>query len=202
MQGISHDRRGDPRGLEIVDGAESIVFDLTPAGLHRGKLLAGPAPLPKGAVILGHVGGCRDGALMRLANGVYVDYGAGCIRSLDQRAVIMAVEGTGGATSPAKGRNVVSVRRGPRAAVEASRAPARMGEGTFRRYMGACRALCSGDYRRGYEYGLRRHYHGERFGDTSIIEKMLARGGDLAAGTGDGLSGRGPRDAADTGADE
>lgn len=163
MQGISYDRRG----LELVDGAEHVVFDLTPEGVHRGKLLAGAAPLPKGAEILGCVGGDgRDGALLRLANGVYVDYGAGVLRSLDQRAVVRAVE------TPRE----------------------RMPEGTFRHLMGACRALCEGDYRRGYEYGLRRHYHGERFGDTAILEKMLAQGGDLAGGCGDGLSGHEPRD--------
>jgi len=69
-----------------------------------------------------------------------------------------------------------------------------MQEQAFRHYMGAVKALDNGtDYGRGYQYGLRRHYHGERFGEDARIALMLSKGGDLAEGVNDGLDGRAPR---------
>lgn len=74
-----------------------------------------------------------------------------------------------------------------------------MQESTFRSYMSAVKALGDGgDYRRGYEYGLRRHYHGDQFGDTALLARMIERGGDLAEGVNDGLDGRAPRALAET----
>ena len=63
------------------------------------KLYAGPAPMPKGATLVGliyndnRVG--HKGALIQLANGVYVQYNAGCIKSLDQAAVKAALQSAG-----------------------------------------------------------------------------------------------------------
>lgn len=69
-----------------------------------------------------------------------------------------------------------------------------MNQATFSYYMGAVKALDDGtDYRRGYEYGLRRHFHGTRFGEDTTIARMQERDGDLAEGIRDGLAGRAPK---------
>ena len=70
---------------------------------------------------------------------------------------------------------------------------AKLTEDTFRTYMNAVKVLETADYLAGYQYGLRRCWHGARFGEDEQIERMRARGGDMAAGVVDGLAGIAPR---------
>jgi hypothetical protein len=68
-----------------------------------------------------------------------------------------------------------------------------MTEQIFKHYMSAARTLHAGtDYLRGYQYGLRRHYHGENFGDDATIDGYKKRGGGLSDGVCDGLAGNPP----------
>jgi hypothetical protein len=65
-----------------------------------------------------------------------------------------------------------------------------MDQNTFVRFMSSVK-VCFGmtDYAHGYGYGLRRFYHGPRFGEDAQIERMQARGGALQQGLADGLAG-------------
>jgi len=73
-----------------------------------------------------------------------------------------------------------------------------MDEQTFRSYMGRAQII-GGEYATGYQRGLRRHYHGERFGTDAEHEQWMALGvGDdnrLDRGRGyrDGFAGREPK---------
>ena len=57
----------------------------------------------------------------------------------------------------------------------------------------------AGDYATGYQRGLRRHYHGERFGTTAEHTKWTSLGQDgdhreeLGRGYRDGLTGQPPQ---------
>jgi len=62
----------------------------------------------------------------------------------------------------------------------------------FKSYIRQAEFLNDPDYRRGYCYGLRRFYHGEKFGDNIVINAMKDRGGLLKEGIIDGLTGREP----------
>lgn len=72
-----------------------------------------------------------------------------------------------------------------------------MDEKRFQTYMLAARSL-GGDYGAGYQRGLRRHYHGERFGTDAEHEAFLSMGQDgyrteTGDGYRDGAAGRPPR---------
>jgi len=58
--------------------------------------------------------------------------------------------------------------------------------------MNQSKTLSDPEYYQGYHYGLRRHFHGENFGDNKIIEKMKQRGGKISNGVNDGLAGKKP----------
>lgn len=54
---------------------------------------------------------------------------------------------------------------------------------------------CESDYQRGYRRGLRRHYHGENFGDPGEHEKWMALDGhraEMGRGYLDGFAGNPP----------
>jgi hypothetical protein len=68
-----------------------------------------------------------------------------------------------------------------------------MKQTTFNSYMMQSLQLSSTEYHRGYQYGLRRRFHGENFGEQERFRLMLERGGATAQGLQDGLSGRAPR---------
>ena len=68
-----------------------------------------------------------------------------------------------------------------------------MNQPIFNSYMMQAKQLCSPEYLRGYQYGLRRHFHGENFGEEEQFRKMRERGGATAQGLQDGLSGKKPR---------
>ncbi len=70
--------------------------------------------------------------------------------------------------------------------------PLALVDDTFRSYLSASKALAPGDYDLGYRYGLRRRYHGIRFGDTLTLTALRERGGESAAGLRDGLAGEPP----------
>ena len=68
-------------------------------------------------------------------------------------------------------------------------------EHQFKAYMEAARTL-GGDYADGYRRGLRRHYHGEAFGEPGEHEKWMVLEGsrqELGEGYRDGFSGNPPR---------
>lgn len=50
-----------------------------------------------------------------------------------------------------------------------------MNENTFKTYMSQARVISS-DYTTGYQRGLRRHYHGEKFGTEAEHEQFMALG--------------------------
>jgi hypothetical protein len=78
-----------------------------------------------------------------------------------------------------------------------------MDERTFRQYMSAAKQI-AGDYGRGYQRGLRRHHHGEKFGTATEHRQWMGLAKDepraeLGQGYRDGFAGRPPREpAADT----
>lgn len=73
-----------------------------------------------------------------------------------------------------------------------------MNDRQFKSYMYAAQSL-GGDYAAGYQRGLRRHHHGDKFGTQSEHEKWLSLGIDgdtrqeMGDGYRDGWSGRAPR---------
>jgi hypothetical protein len=52
--------------------------------------------------------------------------------------------------------------------------------------------VCDSDYKRGFQLGLRRAYHGERFGHDGQMELIRQQGGPVAEGLADGLEGKPP----------
>ena len=68
-----------------------------------------------------------------------------------------------------------------------------MNQSTFSSYMNQSKILSTSEYYQGYHYGLRRHYHGENFGDNEVIKKMKQRGEKIADGVNDGLVGKKPK---------
>ena len=68
-----------------------------------------------------------------------------------------------------------------------------MNHNTFTTYMHASKTLSSPRYYQGYHYGLRRHYHGDNFGDNGIIKKMKSFGDEMTEGINDGLEGKRPK---------
>jgi hypothetical protein len=68
-----------------------------------------------------------------------------------------------------------------------------MKQNQFAAYMNQSKILSNPEYYQGYHYGLRRHYHGDNFGDNEIIKKMKNRGGEISVGVNDGLNGRKPK---------
>jgi hypothetical protein len=70
-----------------------------------------------------------------------------------------------------------------------------MKQSGFESLMNRARALCSGDYLAGYQRGLRRYYHGEKFGTQAEHEKFLNPGehrAELGRGYRDGFAGKPP----------
>lgn len=70
-----------------------------------------------------------------------------------------------------------------------------MNDQKFKAYMEAARTL-GGDYAAGYQRGLRRHYHGEKFGTAAEHERWLAMDGhrqEQGDGYRDGFAGSPPR---------
>ena len=68
---------------------------------------------------------------------------------------------------------------------------------TFRSYMAQARALAADEYWRGYQRGLRRHYHGASFGSATEHRRWMGAAEEphrSALGTGyrDGYAGRPP----------
>lgn len=61
----------------------------TQRGLETARMYAGPAPLPYKSKIIGTVtrNTGEQGTLLLLNSGIYVQYNAGTIRTLDQRKV-------------------------------------------------------------------------------------------------------------------
>ncbi len=55
------------------------------------------------------------------------------------------------------------------------------------------KTFCSAEYRAGYQYGLRRFFHGKCFGEDCHIELLISKGGKVASGLTDGLEGIAPR---------
>jgi DNA-binding transcriptional regulator YiaG len=73
-------------------------------------------------------------------------------------------------------------------------------EATFRSLLTMASALPRGDYRRGYERGVRRAYHGVRFGTEEEHHAWRSFDGhraELARGYRDGLAGRAPAEEVD-----
>lgn len=68
-----------------------------------------------------------------------------------------------------------------------------MNQSQFSSYMNESETLSHPEYYQGYHYGLRRHYHGENFGENKKIEIMKNRGGKIAEGVNDGLAGKQPK---------
>lgn len=64
---------------------------------------------------------------------------------------------------------------------------------TFCSYMLKVKNFCSSEYRAGYQYGLRRFYHGKNFGENEHIELLKKKGGKIAEGLLDGLKGEAPK---------
>ncbi|OXS14893.1 hypothetical protein CGX12_11780 [Zobellella denitrificans] len=70
-----------------------------------------------------------------------------------------------------------------------------MNEGKFKTYMYAAKTI-GGDYAAGYQRGLRRHFHGEKFGTEAEHQQWLALDGhrqELGDGYRDGVEGGPPR---------
>ena len=66
-----------------------------------------------------------------------------------------------------------------------------MNQQKFKAYMEAAQDL--GDpYSTGYQRGLRRHYHGEKYGDPGEHEKWIALDGERGDGYRDGFEGKPP----------
>lgn len=64
----------------------------------------------------------------------------------------------------------------------------------FSQHINLARIRCSPSYAFGYCYGLRRCYHGEKFGEDFIIDRILNHhDGSMNIGLRDGLAGRPPR---------
>ncbi len=63
---------------------------------------------------------------------------------------------------------------------------------TFCRYMIEVKTFCSVEYRTGYQYGLRRFFHGIAFGYDDHIHLLKSKGGKTASGLMDGLAGIAP----------
>jgi len=53
--------------------------------------------------------------------------------------------------------------------------------------------FCSDEYRVGYQYGLRRFFHGKCYGEDCHIELIKSKGGKIASGLNDGLAGIAPK---------
>lgn len=71
-----------------------------------------------------------------------------------------------------------------------------MKQGQFETYMQTASLVIGGDYARGYQRGLRRHYHGEKFGTDTEHEKWMVLDGhiqELGDGYRDGAAGHPPR---------
>lgn len=65
-----------------------------------------------------------------------------------------------------------------------------MKQGQFELFINMAKSLSEDEYYVGYRYGLRRHYHGKKFGNDDIIEKIKNEGGLISEGINDGLNGR------------
>jgi len=69
------------------------VLDVSLKGVEKARLLAGPGPLPEGALLLGLIQmGSREGALVQFKSGTYVQWNAGVTRTLNQEDVKQALE--------------------------------------------------------------------------------------------------------------
>jgi hypothetical protein len=64
---------------------------------------------------------------------------------------------------------------------------------TFCNYMLQVKNFCSAEYRAGYQYGLRRFFHGSNFGEDSHVELLKSKGGKIADGLNDGITGIAPK---------
>ena len=72
-----------------------------------------------------------------------------------------------------------------------------MTETTFRSYMAQAKVPQVGDYGRGYQRGLRRHYHGASFGSAEDHRRWMQAAeephrAELGRGYRDGYAGRAP----------
>ena len=59
----------------------------------------------------------------------------------------------------------------------------------FVEYMSAADRMNDKEYYIAYQYGLRRHYHGVKFGDDKLIGVMRKRGKSYLQGISDGMAG-------------
>lgn len=64
---------------------------------------------------------------------------------------------------------------------------------TFCNYMLKAKNFYNAEYRAGYQYGLRRFFHGTNFGEDKHISLLESKGGEITAGLLDGLSGKEPK---------
>ena len=64
---------------------------------------------------------------------------------------------------------------------------------TFQSYILMSNTLCNLDYLQGYQYGLRRNYHGENFGEDKMIAIIKSKNNEITAGLNDGLAGNKPK---------